>query len=743
MIDSFSLKQVATYDEFGINLTDLKKINFIYGANGSGKTTISNFLFDPDHVRYNHSSLNWKNHIPVNILVYNKAFRDKNFGKGNIDGVFTLGEATKEEIKHIEKQQNELGELKNKLVKKKETLDKQIEQEEQFGLDFREKVWKGIYKKYEKDFKEAFSGVMRKEAFMKKIIEEFQSNNAKHLSYDELKNRSKTIFGKVPETLSIIQQIDFKRILEIESNNIWIKKIIGKSDIEIGKFIQNLNLNDWVNEGRNFIQDDTCPFCQQNTITSNFKKQLEDYFDESFTNHTNLVKSYKEEYNRLAVNLINFLQQIETKEKNNPDSKLDIETFTSYLKTLTSQFTTNKEKQNNKNKEPSRIIELISVKDQLESIQKIIIDANDRIKKHNDIVANYAVERNNLTKEIWKYIIGENNGDIEDFIKKSNGLQNGIDSLRKQFQDLRKQYIDLEREIKTATQNMTSIQPSIDQINLTLNSFGFENFQIDSSETENNQYQIRRKDGSLAESTLSEGEVTFITFLYFLQLAKGSTDQDSITDERILVIDDPISSLDSNVLFIVSSLLKEIIKSIKKDEGNIKQLMLLTHNVYFHKEVSFIDGRTKECGDTYYWILRKNNNVSTLQKFETKNPIQNSYELLWQELKSKNNISIVTVQNIMRRIIENYFKLLGKYGDEDLIKEFPSKQEQEICRSLIYWINEGSHTIPDDLYVEHPEATNEKYFKVFERIFFYMGHYEHYKMMMGIQDKEKVKELSY
>ena len=48
------------------------------------------------------------------------------------------------------------------------------------------------------------------------------------------------------------------------------------------------------------------------------------------------------------------------------------------------------------------------------------------------------------------------------------------------------------------------------------------------------------------------------------------------------------------------------------------------------------------------------------------NPIKSSYELLWQELKNENAKSNITFQNIMRRIIENYFKLLGKFGDDDL-----------------------------------------------------------------------------
>ncbi|MET3606890.1 wobble nucleotide-excising tRNase [Mucilaginibacter rubeus] len=88
----------------------------------------------------------------------------------------------------------------------------------------------------------------------------------------------------------------------------------------------------------------------------------------------------------------------------------------------------------------------------------------------------------------------------------------------------------------------------------------------------------------------------------------------------------------------------------------------------------------------------------------------------------------------MRRIIENYFKLLGKYGDDKLIHKFSNHQEQEICRSLLCWINDGSHTIPDDVFIERQDDTVEKYFEVFQNIFIHTDHHEHYKMMMGEAD---------
>jgi wobble nucleotide-excising tRNase len=732
MIESLTIKNIATFDEIGIHAANLKKINFIYGANGCGKTTITKVVNNPIDTQYSNCSILWKNGIPIRTLVYNKDFRDKNFGKGSIDGVFTLGQATKGEIEAIKKMQDELSEVKDKGIKKKDSLTKLSNDKLLLDNEFKEIVWIEVYKEYESDFKEAFVGVMKKDSFKLRILDEFKSNKSTLKTYEDLKEKARTIFGKTPITIPAISVINFERLIKIEDNKIWQKKIIGKADVEIAKLIQKLNLNDWVNEGRTYLQEDKiCPFCQEQTITKDFKTQLENYFDESFTTDTSIVKTLSEEYNRLSLNLSNILQQIESTEKGNTETKLNIETFSAYLRTVSSQFISNKELLNNKIKEPSRSVDLISVNEQLENIQQLISGANALIKEHNTIVTNYTTERSDLIKGIWKYLVEENNLKITTFNKKADGLQRGINALQKQHQELQVKYIAQNKKIREANKNVTSVQPSVDEINKTLKSYGFLNFEIVPSKKEKNQYQIHREDGTIAELTLSEGEITFITFLYFLQLSKGSTSQETISEERVLIVDDPISSLDSNVLFVVSSLIKEIIKAIKKDNGNIKQLILLTHNVYFHKEVSFIDGRTPENGDTFYWILRRNRNVSTIQAYEMKNPIHNSYELLWSELKNRKDLSGMTIQNTMRRIIENYFKILGKYGDDDLIKNFDNHQEQEICRSLICWINDGSHSIPDDLFVEQNDATIEKYFEVFRKIFVQMGHPEHFKMMKG------------
>ena len=220
-----------------------------------------------------------------------------------------------------------------------------------------------------------------------------------------------------------------------------------------------------------------------------------------------------------------------------------------------------------------------------------------------------------------------------------------------------------------------------------------------------------------------------------MQWTKGSTDPEHVADKKIIVLDDPISSLDSTILYIVGSMVKDLSKKIRHGEGDVNQLFVLTHNVFFHKEASYIDGRTQEMGEVNYWIVRKDDGISSIYPYGVKNPISTSYELLWQELRDNENLTRITIQNTMRRIIENYFGMLGKGKDESLIGCFTEPEDQMIARSLIAWINDGSHSIPDDLYIDSYTDAVPKYKEVFRRMYYESGHKEQCKMMMKISDE--------
>ncbi|MCP3763642.1 AAA family ATPase [Domibacillus sp. A3M-37] len=274
------------------------------------------------------------------------------------------------------------------------------------------------------------------------------------------------------------------------------------------------------------------------------------------------------------------------------------------------------------------------------------------------------------------------------------------------------------------------VEYSINEINALLKSYGFTNFELAASSEKGN-YGIVCSNGENAKETLSEGEKTFITFLYFSQLIKGSNNKESLRRDKVIVLDDSISSLDSNILFIVSNLIRKLVDSIRSSNCDIKQLFILTHNIYLHKEVSFNKGKgATKLKDETFWIIRKIDNKSYVESYN-ENPIKTSYELLWKELlAAKQDESVITIQNIMRRIIGNYFKFFRNIDIDKQIDAFP-EEDRTVCHSMMSWINDGSHYINEDLYVEAPAEVSTRYFKVFEKIFEKSGHHAHYKMMIG------------
>ena len=431
--------------------------------------------------------------------------------------------------------------------------------------------------------------------------------------------------------------------------------------------------------------------------------------------------------------IISFLESIENYDFED-DEKLKIQQLKEQLANC---FRNNELQIDEKINEPGKKIKITSIENIVDEINKIIEMKNTEVKKHNNLVDNYQEEKKKLICDIWYLIAQENSELINQHKNKVAGFTKGIQAASDKKIQYENQKRTIELEIRQKNKLVTSIQPAVDEINRILVSYGFNNFSIAPSTEKNNHYQIRRPDGTLVESTLSEGEVTFITFLYFLQWIKGSQNEEEVTQDRIIVIDDPISSLDSNVLFVVSSLLKDVINKVLDGKVNIKQVFVLTHNVYFHKELSFMGKGNNPNKNIHYWILRKKDGVTNIQYYGIENPISSSYELLWKELKEQNGNSAITVQNVMRRIIENYFKILGKYKDDELIDKFPDYENKEICRSLLSWINDGSHCMPDDLYVEALDDSVERYQYVFKKIFEHTNHIEHYNMMMGIKENNE------
>jgi len=200
----------------------------------------------------------------------------------------------------------------------------------------------------------------------------------------------------------------------------------------------------------------------------------------------------------------------------------------------------------------------------------------------------------------------------------------------------------------------------------------------------------------------------------------------------IAVIDDPISSLDSDVLYAVSTLVRRVVEDIAAGKGRVRQMVLMTHNAHFYKEVTY-RGRRDKLGSWQFGIVRKRHGQPSEVTLSAKNSIQTGYGALWDEVKRASEQpaagASAGLQNILRRILETYFRVLGGVDDSAIVAKFQG-DEQHICRSLFSWMNAGSHFIFDAVDYSPTPATVEANLLVFRRIFEEQGQLGHYRMMM-------------
>ena len=536
MIKKIRIKNIATYGSAAEELYDLEKINFIYGSNGTGKTTIARVIADntstcPD------CEVIWQGDTPIKTLVYNRDFIENNFNQpSELKGIFTLGEKDKDTLDKIEAAKSELDEIKAKIVRLRAALDgengesgKTAELKE-LEAAFKETCW-GLKLKHDEKFQGAFGGVRGdKHKFMERLLEESKNNLSTASPLDDLETKAATVFGETPQIASILAVPNVTELLAHEANAILRKNVIGKTDVDIAALIQKLNNSDWVKEGRKFYDPETlvCPFCQQDTKPS-LEENLNEYFDESFESDIASIEKLFEHYQTDSESL----QQSVLKLLNDPSPFLNTEKLQSESDLLDSKIRINIQRLEDKRRELSKSIELDSLRNVLDEVKALVEAANSAIRQHNTMTSNLEFEKAELTGQVWRYLLDhEIKNDLETFNRKKTGFENGIKNLKRQIEDKTREQNEKEHEIQILEKDTTSIQPTINGINALLRSFGFTGFVLAKSDRDRF-YKIQRSDGTDAKESLSEGEKSFITFLYFYYLLKGSETESGMTSDRV------------------------------------------------------------------------------------------------------------------------------------------------------------------------------------------------------------------
>lgn len=744
MLDFLSVSNYASYKEEIQKLGPLSQINIVFGNNGSGKTSLSRLLATSDSEISSGCQLSWKQDSKLKPYVYNIDYVRRNFLQNSqIPGVFTLGSENvllKKQIEELDNQISSSNEELSKLRAELEGDDLLNKQSANAELEnARDKItefcWKNIKVKYDSDFKIVFDGKRRKkDDFLSLCLSELSYWAGKvppSIDLEALKIRSQTLANNNLEARVLLSLFEVKALRVYEEDSFFEKIIIGKKDVDVAELIDSLGNSDWVHNGLSYLSEShgICPFCQQ-PLSGSLKVALNQYFDDSYNQNIEAIKRLQMNYEHKAELL---LQQIRNYCKVCCELKENVK-FCNLGKALVGIIEDNKGKMRCKILEPSRKIKLTGSYDVLVNILDCIKAQNEKIEQHNKLIADRVKQIEIVKKDFWSMICAQYGQIIEELRynyerakKKVEGLSKAINLKESELKAYNKKRTDL-------MSTYTNALPTINAINKQLLQLGFNTFCL---MEEAGEYTIVRPDGTKAVDTLSEGERTLVTFLYFKEQIYGENSDKQLKDERLVVIDDPVSSLDAEVLFVVSSLVQEIMRDVLTGHSQLKQIVVLSHNIYFQNEMSFFfnEKRVKEA--TSFFLISRTKGGSKIERC-ARNPVRSSYQLLWKELK-RNDKDDLSLQNVMRRILEYYFKILGRTSLNLLYKEFPA-EERPICKSLISWVNDGSHYSGDDLYYTIPGASVELYHEVFRKVFVNTGNEAHYEMMMRSIECNESKE---
>ena len=740
MIKKIALRQIPPYlgDE---QIVEPKIVNFLFGLNGSGKTTISRYLQNPDKPEYRDCCIEWDNSISLKCAVYNRDYVTANFSDSSMQGIFTLGEENIEVKRQISELNSDIEKLQERENSLKTDLNGNdvsaglLSELSKIEKQYTDKFW-GVKQQIDKDNSpislslEGFRG--SKEVFKNNLLQQFNNNTSESKDKGELETLCTQLYGSGAEFTALIPVPSFETLLNLENTEILQKIIVGKDDVDIASLIKKLGNDAWVKQGAEYLEnsDGKCPFCQR-PLNKDFADKIAEYFDQSYLLAVQEVRKVKDTYIRVSDSLLTEIGDIKGKESEfikNDELELCIEQFKRILEG-------NKRKLDDKVLSPNLAIKLESSSNMAKSILAIIKNANEAISEHNNRIANIKVEKEKATSLVWRYILNLISNDIETYNSEKKRLSDTISDKNSAIQEIEIAIKAKNDELRSLEQRLTSILPTATGINTLLQNYGFTGFSLAVNDSEKS-YQLVRENGVPAFDSLSEGERNFVTFLYFMCSLRGNTDESGHNDDKVVIVDDPVSSLDNDVLFLVSSLLRDLFKDIYAGEGTIKQLFIFSHNSYFFKEVSYKQGLNYK--KTGYWMIVKSNNQSRVLAFDN-NPVTSTYEMLWSEIKNAkfnpHESNTLSLANTMRRILEHYFNLLGGMDLSKIHLSFPDG-ERQVFKSLISWANAGSHSAFDDYSATPNLYDTQNYLKVFRDLFEKTGHIAHYNMMMKIATEE-------
>ncbi|GHV05333.1 hypothetical protein FACS1894217_02030 [Clostridia bacterium] len=595
-------------------------INFFFGNNGTGKSTISRAIAANEGLTWEQG----KSFDAYSVLVYNQDYIDRTLKNyGDLPGVYTIGEENVEIQNQIEEATRKKDEVDVRISTATTDRGRKESAKTTLLASLQGTCWDKT-KTVRESFSETQVGRKQKATFTEEILR--TGTPASH-DLAALQTLYETAYDPNAREYNGFTLLEGVTRLKGSNGNSLLSKIITSSgDSPFAEFIKVIDATNWVRQGHEHFADTPdgkCPYCQR-VLPDSFEENIASCFDEQYQRDIDDLLRFKEDY---ASDMLAFIDVLKA---NLQDSfpKLDSAKLTEYkdkIALLEQAININLQRIADKIKEPSSVVTLDDVKTLRTELNEIMVTFNQQIDKNNEVVRTKTAKKAECKRMVWELLAFMLKDEVSRYHDSLSTLDKEINALSQQITTDRPILRSLQTEIGELNGRIISTVQTITDINNRLRDSGFQGFHLQENAAQEGTYAVVRENGIPAEN-LSEGERNFIAFLYFYHSVRGGQDRDDLGKPKIVVIDDPVSSMDSSVLFIVSTLVREMIEVCHNNmryEGrpvpgdHIKQLFVLTHNAYFHKVITYNKVPHYEC--VSFFVVKKAGNVSTINLCEKRN----------------------------------------------------------------------------------------------------------------------------
>ena len=333
-----------------------------------------------------------------------------------------------------------------------------------------------------------------------------------------------------------------------------------------------------------------------------------------------------------------------------------------------------------------------------------------------------SIARNSLReKMVWDKL------QLFDYAQKAETMHEQEVLLQSKDADIQSKRAQIEKLQKQRTEEMENARnesKAAIAINKLIGSLGDDSFTLQHIAPNNEQkglYQILDRTGKERSiDTQSTGEkniVSFLWFIYHLQDVENSDHR-----EKIIIFDDPVNSNDDSSQYLIISEIHQIVQSIPA-----KQVIVLTHSNFFYLQVRPAKPQYNKNSQAYFRLQRQSKTI-IIPINSSSEDITTIYQELWNELYfSYVHDKISFMWNDMRRILESFGKFnYANNSPADTDHQIESVEDKVLFYALLKSLNVNSH-IGTDPGIDLSNRNKEQLLDAFRNVFTVLGVPNHYQ----------------